>query len=420
MKKRIVLAIALMMLTNFANAFKVSPVKLELSISRGQTKEVILTLNGSKGANIENLMIYSTDLSISKTGVYIFQRIENSKFSAAPWIKLSEMKISLNEAQKKELKFKISVPMDANPGEYYSIIMIEPEKDTRMKSKEKPLAMDYKVRIGVVLILDVPGRIYEKTGRALSTEMIPITPELIQQIKPEAMNGKYDSKHELFYALPELEKMANKTLILGSFQNFGNTHLYVSGLAMIRSKDGRSSFGQTKLIAMGNAKEQVFTFPGDERYFVGVWDKQLPKGEYLCDVMYDYGNKVRKATASSGFFISRETNEDESKNEFLSFASKNVEMVVPVGAMRTKVLKVSNTDYRPINVSISSENWVEVEPKNISLQSGESKNVRVAISIAKYIQPIMETKIVFNPDRGMASEIKIQIKPAQGEARSKR
>ena len=301
MKKQIILVVLLMMLVGFANAFKVSPVKLELSIPRGQTREIVLTLNGSNGTNIENLIIYPTDLSVSKTGVYTFQRIENSKFSAVPWIKISDTKISLNEAQTKTLKFKISVPMDANPGEYYSIIMIEPEKDTRMKSREKPLAMDYKVRIGVVLILDVPGRIYAKIGKALSTEMIPITPELIRQIKAETMNGKYDNKHELFYALPDIEKLENKTLILGNFQNFGNTHLYVSGTAIIRSRDGRSSFGQTKLVAMGNTKEQVFTFPGDERYFIGVWEKQLPKGEYICDAMYDYGSSVTKAKASSDF-----------------------------------------------------------------------------------------------------------------------
>lgn len=410
MKKQIILVVLLMMLVGFANAFKVSPVKLELSIPRGQTREIVLTLNGSNGTNIENLIIYPTDLSVSKTGVYTFQRIENSKFSAVPWIKISDTKISLNEAQTKTLKFKISVPMDANPGEYYSIIMIEPEKDTRMKSREKPLAMDYKVRIGVVLILDVPGRIYAKIGKALSTEMIPITPELIRQIKAETMNGKYDNKHELFYALPDIEKLENKTLILGNFQNFGNTHLYVSGTAIIRSRDGRSSFGQTKLVAMGNTKEQVFTFPGDERYFIGVWEKQLPKGEYICDAMYDYGSSVTKAKASSDFSISRETNADESKNEYLVLDSKTAELKIPVGALRTKVVKVSNTDYRAINVSVESEDWIKVEPKNFTLQPGANRNIKTTISIAGYKQPIMETKITFRPDRGMPSELKIQIK----------
>jgi hypothetical protein len=410
MKSRLAFIVSLLVLANLAEAFKVSPVKLELSIPRGQTRDVVLTLNGTSGTSVENLIVYPTDLSISKTGVYTFQRNENSKFSAAPWVKFSDMKISLTETQKKELKFKISVPLNANPGEYYSILMIEPEKDTRMRSKEKPMAMDYKVRIGVVLILDVPGRIYQKTGKALSTEMIPVTPELIKQVKAEALGAKYDSKHELFYALTDFEKMANKTLILGSFQNLGNTHLYVSGAATIRSRDGRTSFGQAKLIAMGSEKDQVFAFPGDERYFYGVWDKPLPKGQYLCDALYDYGNKVAKAASSSGFSVLRDFQADESKNEFLSLEPKSLEMVVPSGALRTKVLKVSNTDNRPLNVSVTtSVPEVVVEPNSFTLQPGESKNVKATITISAYAKPVMDARVIFTPDRGLKSEIKLSL-----------
>lgn len=406
MKKRILIAALIFVLANFASAFKVSPVKLELSIPRGQTREILLTLNGTKGANTENLVIYSTDLSISKTGVYTFQRNENMKFSAAQWLKFSDTNILLQESQKKELKIKIAVPIDANPGEYYSIIMIEPEKDTRIRSKEKPLAMDYKVRVGVVLLLDVPGRIYEKAGKALSTEMIPVTAELIQQIKAETLGNKYDNKHELFYAIPDLEKMADKTLILGTFQNFGNTHLYVSGLATIRSKDGSTSFGQTKLIGMGNTKEQVFTFPGDERYFFGVYENQLPKGEYRCDVMYDYGNKVKKATISSNFSIIREVNLDENKVEFL-IVEKEIDIQVPVGALRTKVLKILNSDYRAINVSFVSDSWIQVEPKSFTLEPGKSKNIK--LTIFNDGKSPKETTIVVRPDRGKPSEIKLSV-----------
>jgi hypothetical protein len=406
LKKRILFSILLLALVNLANAFKVSPVKLELSIPRGQTREVILTLNGTNGAGVEYLSIYPTDLTISKTGVNTFQRIEKLEFSAVPWIKFSEANFSLSETQKKELKFKISVPLDANPGEYYSIIMIEPEKDTRVRAKDRPLAMDYKVRIGVVLLLDVPGRIYGKTGKALSTEMIPITAELIKQIKAETLSGKYDSKHSLFYTLPDFEKMANKTLILGSFQNFGNTHLDVSGSAIIRSKDGRTSFGQTKLIAMGGGKEQVFTFPGDERYFIGVWEKHLPKGEYRCDAIYDYGDKTKKAMSSSNFSIIRETNPDESKAQFL-IVDKNIDLQVPVGALRTIVAKISNSDYRVINVSFISDSWIQIEPQSFALEPGQTKNIKLTISNDGKSKK--EATIVAKPDRGRPSEIKLSL-----------
>lgn len=57
MKKMIVLFFSCLILVSFANAFKVSPVKLELTIPRGQSQEIILTLNGTKGMNVEKLMV---------------------------------------------------------------------------------------------------------------------------------------------------------------------------------------------------------------------------------------------------------------------------------------------------------------------------------------------------------------------------
>jgi len=377
MKKKIGLVFFFLMLANFANAFKVSPARLDLIINRGKTQEVVLILTGSQSVKPEILMVFPTDISMSQNGTLKFEQLKGFQYSAVSWIKFEQASYTLIENQKKELKFKISVPINADPGEYYSVVMVEPTEFSDVKAKDRPLKLQMKSRIAVVIVIDVPGRIYEKKGDALSASI-------------QEENGKFK--------------------ILSTFNNAGNIHLDVIGTASIRSKDGRTRFGQVKLLATGSPKEEAFIFPGNSRDFEGVLDKQLPKGEYVVDVMYDYGAKIKKAITSSNFSIFRETNEDESKNEFLSFASKNVEMVVPVGAMRTKVLKVSNTDYRPINVSIVSESWAEVEPKNLSLQPGESKNIRVAISIAKYIQPIMGTKIVFNPDRGMASEIGIQVK----------
>jgi hypothetical protein len=303
-----------------------------------------------------------------------FDRLDNFKYSAVPWMNLGETKYTLIENQKKELKFKISVPMNAVPGEYYSVVMVEPTEFSNVKAEDKPLKLQMKSRVAVVIVIDVPGRIYEKKGDALSTSV---------------------------------REENSKLYIFSTFNNTGNIHLDVAGTASIRSMDGKTRFAEIKLLATGNPKEEAFIFPGNMRDFEGTLDKQLPKGDYVVDVVFDYGNKLKKATANSKFSISREVNIDESKYEFLNLESKNVELVVPAGALRTKVLKVSNTDYRTINVSVASEKWVEVEPNSFTLQPGESKNIKATISPAVYIKPIMEAKIIFIPDRGMRSEVKL-------------
>lgn len=374
MRNKIVFTLLLLVSANFASAFRVTPARLDLTITRGANQEVILTLLGSNPAKPETLMVFPTDISMMRSGGLKFERIEDFRFSAVPWIKLEENNYTLINKQTKELKFKISVPMNAVPGEYYSVVMVEPTEFADIRDKAKPLMLQMKSRLAVVIVIDVPGRIYEKKGDVFSSSV-------------HEDNGKLN--------------------IYSTFNNAGNIHLDVTGTASIRSKDGKTRFAQIKLLATGNPKEEAFIFPGNMRDFEGTLDKPLPKGEYVVDVAFDYGNKLKKATARSNFSITREVYIDETKNEFLNLESKTIELVVPAGALRTQVLKVSNTDYRTINVSVSSEKWVEAEPKSFTLQPGESKNIKATISPTAYKQPIMETKIIFNPDRGMNSEVKL-------------
>jgi hypothetical protein len=410
MKKAIVLLSLWLMSAGIVAAFKVSPVKFELTIPRGQSRDIALILNGTKGMNIENLAVYATDLSISKTGVYDFKRIEDSKFSAVPWIKLNEAKIALMEGQKKNLKFKISVPLSALPGEYYSLIMIDPSDLKRIPAKDKPLAVYFKSRIYVALILNVPGRTYEKKARAAAAEMIPVSRRLVQEIQAEKAQNKYDAKHDFFHALPDFEQLGGKALIRATFQNTGNTHLYASGTAVVRSRDRRTSFGKIKLAAMGSAKEEAFTFPGDERYFVGVWDKTLPRGEYTVDVTFDYGAKVKMASASADFKIASGLQDDEARKELLRLEPPFLDLVVPAGALRTIVLKLSNTDFRPLSVSATAPgDWLRVEPNRFTLQPGESRNIRLIVTMAAYKQPLLKTKIVFVADRGKKAELVLTL-----------
>jgi len=146
-------------------------------VPRGQTAELVLNLTGSKGTGREYLLVFPTDISMERNGTLNFNRLENFEHSAVPWIKLEQTKIALLEKQKKELKFKISVPRRAKPGEYYAVIMVEPTEFTDVRAKDKPFLIHMKSRIAVVIVIDVPGRIYEKKGESVF-------------VKAEEVNGK--------------------------------------------------------------------------------------------------------------------------------------------------------------------------------------------------------------------------------------
>jgi len=380
MRKKTVFIVAfscLVLAVSSVYAFRVSPVRLDLTIPRGQTAELVLNLTGSKGTGREYLLVFPTDISMERNGTLNFNRLENFEHSAVPWIKLEQTKIALLEKQKKELKFKISVPRRAKPGEYYAVIMVEPTEFTDVRAKDKPFLIHMKSRIAVVIVIDVPGRIYEKKGESVF-------------VKAEEVNGKIK--------------------VTSTFHNAGNIHLDVSGVAVIRSKDRRISFGQVKLMAVGSQKEEAFIFPGNLRDFVGVLERPLPQGEYIVDVAFDYGYKFKKARFGSNFFITRKTEIDESKMEFLLAEPSVIELELPVRAFRTQIIRVVNTDYRPISVSVVSEDdWVDVSLSDFTLKSGQSRNLRAILSVPDDEKEKRIGKIVFKPDRGKPAEITLSV-----------
>lgn len=375
MKKRLLIFLGLIALVICANASKVVPVRFDTSISPGGSKEFTLNINGTKGEYNQSLLIYASDLFMHRNGALSFTRRE-SGISAVEWIKIDTEKISLFEGQSKKVKFKISVPYNAKPGEYYAVIMVDPENFTKVKDKDKAVSLLMKTRVSVVIILDVPGRNYEKKGEVVETK-VNVTDSVTQ--------------------------------IISTFKNTGNIHLDISGEGIVRSDDGRINYGRFTLKAPGSSKEKAFIFPGAMRDFVGVFDRQLPKGEYLVDISFDYGYQFKKAEQSQKFVVKRGFSSNENKNEFLSLESKELNLQIPEGGRRTQVIRVTNIDYRPLNINILSDNWIEVIPNNLNLKPGEVRNVMAIVSVSKYENDQKESIITLKTDRGMGSQIKVLV-----------
>lgn len=369
----IVVFFCLVLIIGSLCAFRVSPVRLDLTISRGKTQKIILNLTGSKGTGREHLFVFPTDIFMKRNGTLNFDRLEGFEHSAVPWIKLEETKMALLERQKKELKFKISVPRRAKPGEYYAVIMVEPTEFTDIRAKDKPFLIHMKSRIAVVIVIDVPGRIYEKKGEVI---------------------------------LAKVEQINDEVKIISTFSNTGNIHLDVVGTAFVRSKDGRTTFGQLQLRPTGSSKDEAFIFPGNMRDFEGILERPLFQGEYVVDVVFDYGYKFKKAREKADFFITRKIEVDESKMKFLSVEPSAIELQIPAGGLRTRVVKVTNTDYRPIKVSVISEDeWLNVYPSEFTLRPGERKNLKTVLLVPDDKKEKRTGKVVFKPDRGKPTEV---------------
>ena len=376
MKRKMLICLMLILTVVSAFAVKVSPVRFDISVPRGSSKEFTLNVLGSKGLHTQDLMIYPSDLSMDRRGALSFD-LTKSRNSAVKWIKLEISKLSLLEEQSKNIKFKVSIPSNVAPGEYYAVIMVEPEKFVNVRDKKNPVMLQMKTRVAIVVILDVPGRVYEKKGEITGLAVIPPTEKYVK--------------------------------LSSSFKNTGNIHLDVTANGVIRSADSKINFGNFELRALASSKPEAFMFPDGTRNFEGILKRQLPAGDYLADVSYNYGYNFKKANKTIKFSIKRKSTINEKSAEFIGLESKEIKLSLPVGSTRTQLIKVTNTDYRPISVSTKSENWIQMRPETFDLKPGEVKNVQAIISVSEYKEAIKKANIVFKSDRGKASVISVYI-----------
>jgi hypothetical protein len=375
MKFGFVFIIAFILMIWQAQAVKVGPVKFDVSVSPGTSKEFSLNVIGSKGFYTQDINIYASDFSMQRTGALSFG-IFSSTHSAVPWINVAQKEIILFEDQSMVVNFTVAVPYDAKPGEYYAVILLDPKDFTEVRSKSQPVLLQMKTRVAVVVILEVPGRVYEKKGEAIDLA-VSHTDSLLA--------------------------------ITSSFNNLGDIHLDVKGEAIVRSADGRFNFGSFTLQAPGSSGERAFIFPKSIRDFRGVLDKKLPTGDYMLEVYFDYGYEFRKATASIKFSIQRDVPANEDDAEFLSLKENSFKFIIPSGGRRTQVVSLSNTDYRPLNVSIPTYEGVSASPNKISLKPGETRNIILSISVKNYEDDKKEKDFVVNFETDRGKDVSLNV-----------
>lgn len=375
-------ACLILLMSSLIFAFRVQPARLDMTLKRGQTGIIHIALSGSKGTRGEYLKIYPVDLIINRNGSLAFERQEHFKYSVVPWISLREERVRLFEGRTKDYELRITVPRSAVPGEYYAIVMFEPTEPVLMKDPERPIMVKMISRIAVPIILNVPGRIYKKQGKALETGA--------QQID----DGKVE--------------------VNSTFKNTGSIHLDVCGSALIKSKDKKRNFAKIQLKAFGSSKKsgEGFIMPGNLRDFKGISERplSLPAGEYVAEVSYDYGYKFRKARDEAIFTITKQFKIDESKISLLLVDTPLIEFEAKAGVFKTLVVKVSNIDFQPLRVlAQSEEDWCRVSPSNFILKSGENRNLKIIISVPDDKKSKRQAKIIFKPDRGKETEVKLIV-----------
>lgn len=192
---------------NTGEGLTISPPISDLSLKPGDVSEQTIRITNPTDKLMEIYPQVQNFRAKGEGGEPDFYPASNdeSKFSLASWIKFSQSKVALTPEQVAEFKYRITVPIDAEPGGHYGVIFFatEPPK-TEANSNQVSVAS----KIGSLVLVRIPGDINE--------------------------NGKITdfSANKFFFKGP--------VLFTTRIQNSGNIHFKPKGQIIIKNWQGKS------------------------------------------------------------------------------------------------------------------------------------------------------------------------------------
>ena len=110
----------------------------------------------------EQIKIYAADAYSSETGGFILKHSYDEQDAIGQWTKIEEKNIKLKPGEEKEIKFKIFIPKNVNPGSYAGGIIMEQDADDQSECLETTNCegkIKIKTRIANRIYLNVSGEL---------------------------------------------------------------------------------------------------------------------------------------------------------------------------------------------------------------------------------------------------------------------
>ena len=286
--KRFILAMFLviggLLLTQPVFALTVSPVKIEVVGSPGETvKSKILLENEHMGAKT----FYSSFESFEATGETGVPTFVPAEQGLATWIETAPQ-ITLEPGEQKEVPLTIKIPEDADPGGHFAVIFL----GTSSPESKEGGAVSVASKVGILVLLKVTGEIEEGGG---------------------VLEFGAEDKQKFFNSLP--------VNFMFRFQNSGSDRVKPAGEITIKN-----IFGKTLVVLPANETEGN-VLPQSIRKFKVEWNpneteiinktettekksfleelknekENFAFGKYTAELDLEYGEE--KAQASFSFFV---------------------------------------------------------------------------------------------------------------------
>ncbi len=252
------------------NGFTVSPVRNILSIARGQTGIVQITVENPSSSSVTAQAIVNDFLpSLNETGVPRIITKNNVTLPLNNFISLIQpiAPFYLGPQQEKVLNVTIKVPSNAISGDYYGIIRFAP-----VTTGGGIVALN--ATVATLFLLTVPGNLYQKLS--------------LVQFSAADVNGNTSS----FFTNGQLS-------IVTRLNNQGNTHTEPFGTIIIKNMFGKT----VDTVQFNNSTPPASILTQSTRKYITSLKKQHWLGYYTASISLGYGTATSNLiTASSTFW----------------------------------------------------------------------------------------------------------------------
>jgi hypothetical protein len=414
----IVGAASLTILTSTASAgVAMSPLKQEVSLKPGdQTKLVVTIANNSRSENTptETVHVEIADVEVQENGTLLLRSPGTKANSASKWISLDVQDIELKPGKSLPLEFTLTVPQFAQPGEYYTALLVTLNRKGR---NENGVEVQYRIASGV--FVTVEGRTLNRQAKISRCELLWPDPA-----PPATQPSKQATTQPL-------EPPAPKIAVV--LQNIGDGRFDGTGNMVILDTKLRPSF-RAQLIS-----KRPCVFASDSRLFEALITKPLPAGKYLINVEMDYQSSWAKAHAQLPIEITDEQaglmlQNAKLKHDDSPFLEANVEKVSPTiynGGTRSIAITINNTTDAILHCSSSlvaadpeTDAWMStqtvLEPREFTLYKRGRRSIELRIHIPDGIKAgIYSSSIVIDSSVDSTDARKL-IVPLEVEVRSQK
>lgn len=394
MKKRIINLI-LFLITAVAFSFnvRVDPLLISRTVNQGERATASIYLENVDNFEAVTFEVSVADIVQNREGGYVVVAAGSTEYSAAKWISVTPLKLTVQPKRVGKVDVQINVPRGVTGGRYAAVVL------KVVTEKQEPTGMEESTGFGVLLDYQIASFIELNVDSTRKRQELYVTEFSLKKI------GEIPS-------LIEVQKLVgeNANVFAVTVLNKGNVHVQAFGELTIKTKDGRT----LAKFPLGSGN----ILPGAEVELRSITNKQLPAGVYNARAVVNYGG-YRPAILETELNIAEATVTSQvqkvSEAPMIFVEPGNVELKCLPSAFRSTTVEIFNRGKETVNVSGSiypliydlagelvpmeqrgqTPDWIEISPSSFQLRPNQSRKVRISARPSKDVSGGHYFDIVF-------------------------